>query len=143
MAAHSRLMAEGALRCRADSSSGTMMIAKFSSRETVPAFTVFRASISQLMTRKKRKPTRAPPATARRFNPFINFFPNRAARSTKASRNRTASILKALMVPKPILLNTKEVLRAIITAASSTSALLTDIFVTSYISLFCAVLLLK
>ena len=122
-------MGLGSLRCRDDSSSGTRMMARFSSSETVPEFTVLRASISQLMTRKKRKPTRAPPLTVQRSSFFTTFFPNRAASSKNASKNRTASILKALMVPRPTLLNTKDVLRAIITDAISTSAFLSDIWI--------------
>ena len=125
-AAHSRLMALGSLRWMADSSSGTMIMARFSSSDTVPEFTVFSDSISQLITIKKMNPTSAPPATVRRSRCRTTFFPNSAAKSTKASKNRTASRLKALMVPSPNLLNTKEVLRAMMTDAISTSAFLSD-----------------
>ena len=111
----------------ADSSSGTMIMARFSSRDTVPEFTVRSASISQLITPKKMKPTRAPPKTVRRSSFCTTFLPNRANSRINASKNRTASILKALMVPRPILLNTKEVLRAMMTDAISTSAFLSDI----------------
>ena len=129
IAAHSRPTALGRIRCRADSSSGTRIIARFSSRETVPACAVLRASISHLITRKKRKPTSAPPKTVQRSSLPIIFLPSRANSSINASKNRAARILKAPMVLNPILLNTKEVLQAMIAAVISTSAFLSDIFI--------------
>ena len=120
------LIALGSLRRTRASSSGTRMMARFSSRDTVPEFTVRNDSISQDITAKKMKPTSAPHITVRRSSPRATFFPNRASSSAKASRKRTASMVKAGMVSSPILLNINEVLRAMMTDAISTSAFLSD-----------------
>ena len=93
----------------------------FSSRDTVPDGVVSRANISPVITRKNRPPS-APPWSRVRRDTCRSRRQNSAASSPKASRNRTASRLKGVMVPRPILLNTKDVLRAMITAASRASA---------------------
>ena len=56
----------GAVRRSALSSSGTNRMAIFSSRDTVPESTVFRANISQDMTTKNNPPSSAPRPTVRR-----------------------------------------------------------------------------
>ena len=97
----------------------------FSSRDTVPESTVRRENISPDIMRKNRPPSSAPRRSVRRPT-WRSFLQNTSASSAKASKNRTASRLNAVMVPSPSLLNTKDVLRAMITQASSSSARFSD-----------------
>ena len=97
------------------------MMAVFSSSDTVEESVVLSAVSSAVSVRKNSVPSTAPWSSAL---PLMcrSLFQKSTASRIKASRNRQASRSKVPSVPSTILLNTKDVARAEMTAASSSSA---------------------
>ena len=121
-AAHSSALRSGALRCSTASNSGTMTMAVFSRNEVVEACVMVRAKVSQTMT-EKNAPPRSMPWSRSVFAAVHSFFRKITASTAKARQNRTASRFSGLILARPILANSREVLLAKMTAASSHSAL--------------------
>ena len=93
---------------------------QFSSRDTVEVSVVLRAVSSQAMTAKYSAPTTAPAASSL-LRMCGSFRGKTSSSSAKAIRKRMASRLNTSMSASTILLKMKDVARAAITAASSSS----------------------
>ena len=112
---------QGSFLCSSASISGTITIAVFSRKEVVEARVCLRAKSSAAIIAEKAPPIAIPMSSVLRFIRLIRL-KNMAQSITKARQKRTESMFSGLMVASTALDSNREVLRATMTPARSSSA---------------------